>query len=575
MNLNPIKHLREFPLQQSCIRLAAEARRLGLLDKWLLLAVVLGFALGVQGLGWGRYDCLNSDAMAFRTIFAKDRPPLHPGEFLKPPFYTYVNHFAARLPATAVSSLAFWKSDKERSEIYFRFRLFLARALNLALFAALVAMVFAVVRIYYDPVAARVAALLLATSAGFVCYQIFLTTDLALVFMMMATFACSCEIARKPSMGISLAAGLLAGLTAATKYNGLAVAVALPLAHLMGSRGNPLLACLKRPAAWACGLAVPVGFVIGNPYAVLDWRKFSSDFFYNYTTTPVYGGRISGTGYAAFFQTFPEILGWPATVIVLCGVLAGLVGLALGFRRNEAWKLWLLAFAVFALYTWKIGAFPRMTTRFVLPMVPFLLIVAAAGFGILARLKWIFLPALAGVLVYNLVCGWWVGELFRGDPRMKMLDVVRARITGEAVVEVSKSIPSISLMPGREIRTVKMPGAIERGAQFDRIFADNEEMRKLSYKWKSKDGPEWFTREARAKRGPGWIIWSSNDVEKIVRPEYLALFDPASGYEVVFDGASPVRPKWAYPHQPDFIENRATVWKKISSPKPPGSPPAT
>ena len=130
-------------------------------------------------------------------------------------------------------------------------------------------------------------------------------------------------------------------------------------------------------------------------------------------------------------------------------------------------------------------------------------------------------------------------------------------------------------MPGRDIRTVKMPGAIERGAQFDRMFADNEEMRKLSYKWKSADGPEWFTREARAKRGPGWIIWSSNDVEKIVRPEYLALFDPASGYEVVFDGASPVRPRWAYPYQPDFIENRATVWKKIASPQPPANPPAS
>ena len=251
-----------------------------------------------------------------------------------------------------------------------------------------------------------------------------------------------------------------------------------------------------------------------------------------------------------------------------------MVGLALGFRRNDAWKLWLLALAVFALYTWKIGEFPRMTTRFVLPTAPFLLILAAAGFGLLARLKWVFLPLLAATIVFNLVCGWWVGELFREDPRMRMLAVVRDRIVGEAVVEVSQSIPLISLMPGRDIRTVKMPGAIERAAQFDKMFAANEEMQKLRDKWKSKDGPEWFTREARAKRGPGWIIWSSNNVENIVKPEYLALFDPSSGYEVVFDGASPVRPGWAYPHQPDVIENRTTVWKKIPTPEPPASPPA-
>ena len=117
-----------------------------------------------------------------------------------------------------------------------------------------------------------------------------------------------------------------------------------------------------------------------------------------------------------------------------------------------------------------------------------------------------------------------------------------------------------------------MPGAIERGALFDKMFAENPEMQKLSDKWKSKDGPEWFTKEARTKRGAGWIIWSSNDVEKIVSAEYKALFDPSSGFEVVFDGASPARPSWAYPHQPDFIVNRATVWKKIPSPQ---SPPAS
>lgn len=550
-------------------KIAAFANRHGLADKWLLLAIVLGIVLGAQGMGWGRYDCLNVDAMAFRNVFAKDRPPLHPGEFLKPPFYTYVNHFAARLPATAVSAAFFWKSNKERSDIYFRLRLILARTLNLLLFASLVTMVFAAVRMYFDMAAARVTALLLATSAGFVCYQIFLTTDLALVFMMMTSFICSCVIARKPGMRISLVAGLLAGLASATKYNGLAVAAALPVAHLLGSRGNPVTACLKRPAAWLCGLAVPVGFLIGNPYAVLDWPKFSSDFFYNYTTTPVYGGQTEGTGYRAFFQTFPELLGWPGTLLVLCGLLVGLAVIVPGLRRNDAWKLPLLSLAVFIIYTWKIGEFPRMPTRFVLPMIPFLLILAAAGFGTMTRLKWIFVPVFAVVLAYNLICGWWMGEMFREDPRMKLLAVVHDQITGEALVEVSKSIPSISVMPGRDIRTVKMPGAIERGEQFDKIFADNEKMQKLSKRWKSKDGPEWFTKEQRTKRNPGWIIWCSNDVEKLVSREYQALFDPASGYQVIFDASSPVRPWWAYPKHPDFIENRTTVWKKLPSPEPP------
>jgi hypothetical protein len=94
-------------------------------------------------------------------------------------------------------------------------------------------------------------------------------------------------------------------------------------------------------------------------------------------------------------------------------------------------------------------------------------------------------------------------------------------------------------------------------------------MQKLSGKWKSKEGPDWFSRAARGKRGSQWIIWSSNDVEKIVSADYDALFDPASGFQVVFDGATRERPTWAYPQYPDFVINRATVWKKI----PPGEGP--
>ncbi|MFZ4777546.1 MAG: ArnT family glycosyltransferase [Terrimicrobiaceae bacterium] len=547
----------------------AFASRHGLRDKWLLLAVLLGLGMGAQGIGWGRYDCLNLDAMAFRNVFAKDRPPMHPGEFLKPPFYTYVNHFAARLPAQVITGACFWKDKKERGDMYVRVRLILARLINLSFFASLVTMVFLVTRVYFGTSSARVAALLLATTAGMICYQVYLTTDLALLFMMMTSFACACAIVRNPTMGLSVAAGLLAGLATATKYNGLAVAIALPLAHLLASRGNPLLACLRRPAAWACGLAVPVGFLIGNPYALFDWPKFRSDFYYNYTTTPVYGGIVEGHGYASFFERIPELLGWPGTILVACGLLTGLLVLAFNLKRNDAWKLWVLALSVFVLYTWKIGEFPRMTTRFVLPAIPFLLILAASGFGVLARRKFLFLPVLAGVLVYNLVCGWWMGELFREDPRMRLLTVVEAQMVGTTTVEASKSIPSISSMSGRDIRSVKMPGAMERAAQFDKMFANNEDMQKLKKRWKSQEGPEWFTKASREKRGSEWVIWCSNDVEKIVQNEYQALFDRSSGYEVVFDAASPVRPSWTYPRHPDFIENRTTVWKKLPAAGPP------
>ncbi len=539
-------------------------RRFGLADRWLLLAVVLGFALGAQGLGWGKYDCLNPDSMAFRSLFTKDRPPMHPGEFLKPPLYTYVNHFVARLPATALSAPFYFLGKSVQSETYFRIRLLLGRLLNLALFAGLVVMVYWLVCRHVGVLSARMAAWLFATSAGMVPFQIFLTTDLALLFMMTLSFVFACKIVETPSMRISVLAGLLAGLATATKYNGLAVAAALPLAHLLTGSGNRILQALRRPSAWACGAAVPVGFLIGNPYALLDWPKFHSDFFYNYTITPVYGGQTATNGYAVFFQAYPEIFGWPTLVLLALGVAASFL-VVLGpvqLRPGGARALWILAAAVVAIYTWKIGAFPRIKTRFVLPMAPFILVLASVGFPALLRWRVPVLGAVSLAVLYNLICGWWTGEIFRRDPRMDVISIVKSDFERGTLIEMSKSIPPVGLMAGKDFRTIRMPSGIGRAALFDEMFSDNEEMQKLKGHWKPKHGPEWFTAERRRVRNPGAIIWSSNDVEKVVTPEFEALLRPESSYRVVFDRRSPERPWWVYPRDPDFVINRTVAWLK-------------
>lgn len=541
-------------------------RALGLLDRWLALALVLGGALGVQGMGWGRYDCLNADAMAFRTIFSSDRPPGHPGNFSKPPFYTYVNHVAARLPAQALSWFVSPGGGEVRDDAYFRIRLILGRLLNLAIFAGATLLIFALANAYYGAVAARMAALIFSTTAGYVVYQVFLTTDLALIFMMLASFAAAAAIVRNPTVGISVAAGLLAGLATATKYNGLAVAAALPVAHLLASRGNPVLACLRRPAAWLCGLAVPVGFVLGNPYAIFDWPKFSADFIYNYETTPVYGGVVEGTGYAVFLERIPELLGWPALGFLVLGAFAGLFALRRG-PFGDAWKLVVLAAVVAGLYFWRIGDFPRIATRFVLPVTPFLLLIAACGFGVLMRWRYATAPVLVALIAYNLASGWWVGSLFREDPRMRLIPVIVEASHGSAKVEMSKSIPYLHKLAGEKIRRIEMPGAIERGQIFTQIFEDREDMEKFRGRWKAEAGPEWFSAAERAKRNPDFVVWCENEVEAPVRPYFEELLREESGYHIIFDAETPSRPWWAYPTRPEFVPNRTIVWQR-NQPRP-------
>ena len=499
--------------------------------------------------------------MALRSVTLKQLPYLHPKHFLKPPFYTYLNHFLARVPAETVSRNLIWLDMGQRKQVFLLLRMGLARSLNLALFAGSILLVFALVKESYGLPAARLAALLLATSAGFIPYQIFLTTDMALVFMMLASFACAVKIVRHPGMGISVAAGLLAGIAAATKYNGLFVAAALPVAHLLASRGNPVLDCLRRPSAWVCGLCVPLGFLLGNPYAVLDWPTFSGDFFYNLKTTPVYNGVTQGNSYPTFFRAFGEIFGWPGTLLVVAGIVAGIVFLAVRNGKN-AWQIWVMAAVVFAIYAWKIGSFPRTETRFVLPTAPFALLLASAGFPILLRAKWLTVPVVVAVLCYNLVCGWWVGTIFRQDPRMVAIEIAREQVGAQDTVEVSRSMPRIQDLPGKNLKVIRMPNGIEMTANFSRIFAEDDQMKGLLGRWQTNEGPEWFSPTARGERNPDWIFWSSIDLERLIQGEYEALFKDGSGYRVVYDAPSPKFPWWTYPRYTEFIRNRVTVWKK-------------
>lgn len=535
----------------------------GLRDKILILSLVLGFCVGVQGFTWGRYDCLNLDKMAFQSLFDKNRLPFQPARYFKPPFYTYLNHFLARIPAMTVSSLFFWKKSHERYEIFLVVRTWIARALNLVMFASCTTGIFILLREYYNLESARVAALLFATSAGFVPYQIFLTTDLAVIFMMLASFLFAVRILNNPGMGNSIAAGLLAGLATATKYNGLAVAIALPLAHLLACRsGNPLMEAIKRKSAWVCGACVPLGFLLGNPYTIFDWQKFRADFLYNYTVTPVYNGATSGNGYSRFFESFYEIFGVPGTLFLSLAIVVGLGFVFLNLKTSKAWQLWIMAGAVFALYTYKIGAFPRIETRFVLPAAPFLLMMASAGFVVLLKARFLSISVLAVILAYNLACCWWTGRLFANDPRNYVTEFAKQKLQYGGIVEWSKSNPKLEALPVK-LTIHQIHTGLERSAMFDKMFADNSEIHAMVKTKEVQVTPEWFSVESRKSRNTDYIIWSTIDLEGIVRHYYEALFDESSGYRVVYDAQSPKQPDWVYPKRTEFTRNRTTIWEKI------------
>ena len=543
-----------------CDILAKLIRKRGLKDPYFLASIAIGIFLAIPGFTWGEYDCLNLDRMAFKNIFSGERRPFEPSSYVKPPFYTYMSHFLARVPAMTFANACFFKEKQERYEIFLRLRTSFARCLNMIFFALCTTAIFILARAFYSLFAARAAALLFASSCGFIPYQVFLTTDLAVVFMMLASFVFAVKILRNPSMANSIIAGLLAGLACATKYNGLAVAAALPLAHLLaGGNGNLILKAIKRKSAWVCGLCVPLGFILGNPYAVIDWPKFKSDFFYNYTVTPVYSGFSNGAGYLKFFHSFYEIFGFLGVWLVLLCLTSGIFWLLLNYRKTSAWMLWLLAALVLFLYTYKIGAFPRMETRFVLPAAPFALILAIPGIEAFRKIKLVFLPGLAAVVVFNFISGFYIGRLFFEDPRNVAIDYYKKHLRQGFIMEYSESLPKPEALKVQGT-SLKMRSGLERAKLFEIMFQDDQGMLTMVRNKENQIKPEWFSMNERKKRGTDFVIWSSIDLEEVVRQHYNDLFDESNGYKKIYDESSPKVPDWVYPKYTEFLRNRTTIW---------------
>lgn len=535
------------------------------MDRVLLASLLIALFTGSAAMSWGRFDCLNPDATAFRSI--RQNPPLHPGRFDKPPFHTYINNTLFNEPSKWPARIAvFFGADKERVEsVRWQVRLFGARLLQAMFFLGCVVCVYLFGRDHFGLAAARTGALVLATSAGFLPFKIYLTTDLPVTFWILASLVASGRILLGGGMPASLVAGVCAGFAAATKYNGVAVALAIPIAHVLYRDGGGFWSFLRRPAFWAGGIIVPVAFLFGNPYALLDYPTFSADFMYNYVVTPIYGGQ-TGSGYPKFFAALPEIFGWP-----LCLLLPGLILLgawwSLREPRRSAWQAMVIAAACFALYAWKIGAFPRIETRFVLPAAPFLLLLAAPGWQALAKAKPVLIGLVAALCLYGLASAFFVSRLFTQDPRMLALEWAESHLPEVCTLDASNGSPKWRrLKPG--ITVNDFPVGLERNQRFSQTLANNDWVKARLAENLANHRPEFFSVAELTRRNPDFITVDALAMQDSIAGPFLRqLVDGRLGYSTVFKKDAPISPSWVFPRRPSALP--ATFYILAKSPAQP------
>jgi len=171
-----------------------------------------------------------------------------------------------------------------------------------------------------------------------------------------------------------LLAGFLTGLATATKYNALFLVLPFILAHLQGSwsRGKLAKGMLLDEKIYLGLASMAMGFFLGSPYAILDWRHSWPQLtellhYHRYGTHLGFENVRSGYIYHLTVNL--------RNGLGLYLLVPALTGVGYAFYRHKDVDRVLLSFP--AVYYVIIGGDRIAFARLVLPLLPFLLLLGA------------------------------------------------------------------------------------------------------------------------------------------------------------------------------------------------------
>ena len=363
------------------------ARREGHGGRWgLALAALLvgAFLLRIWGVSHGLPYAYNADENAHfvPTAIGLFGHGLNPHYFVNPPAYTYLLHavFAVWFGGRDGVSASYAADPTEVIVV--------ARVTAAVMGTLAVWLLYIAGRRFFDRRVGLLAAALLSVAFLPVFYSHLALNDvptLAPICLALWGVAGVLRFGRRRDFAL---AGLGLGLAAATKYTGGIVLLPLVAAAAAqfaapGGRGPAF-----KGLALAGGMAV-LGFLVANPYAVLDFAAFTEGLNHQTTVADDALGKLgltqeSGTLY--YLWTFTWGLGW----VPLLAAVAGTVYLF----RDERRLVWVLAPAV-VLYVLFMGTQQeRFFGRWLLPVFPIVCLLAAHAMITLADRVGRWRPAL-------------------------------------------------------------------------------------------------------------------------------------------------------------------------------------
>ncbi|HWJ57524.1 MAG TPA: phospholipid carrier-dependent glycosyltransferase [Vicinamibacterales bacterium] len=341
----------------------AQRGRLGLVLALIVAALLRFWALS-QGIGFN--PGVDEPEIMERAVRMMKTGDLHPHFFDYPSLYMYVQAAVATVRFLAGAMQGKWTALAQApTEDFYLW----GRAVTALLGTATVWVVYRVTLRWSAP-AALLAAVLVAVMPLHVRESHYTLTDVPATFAVMATLLLSLRAHERGTIRAFAAAGAMAGLAGALKYNG-GLAVVMPL---LACAMTPAMGRRRGTAALAIVAATIAAFLAGAPYTLLDLPTFLNQFA-RLSSEYRQPSAVPEPIWIVYLKHLRIALQWPGSVLVIAGFALGLWKAVRGPNRVP----WVLAI-VFPLVYFRFMSKQNIAyARYLLPLVPFLSILAAAA----------------------------------------------------------------------------------------------------------------------------------------------------------------------------------------------------
>ena len=349
-------------------------------EGWLLFAVLaVAFILRLWGVNFGLPYLYHADEpIVVNHALAYGTGDLNPHFFKIPPLVSYLLSLCYGIYFAIGRITGFFHSARDMERLFYSdptfFYLCARIVFGTLLGTASVFLLWRLVKRFWNPEAALWAGFFLAVNFLHVRDSHYIYPDIPLVFVSLLAFSVFFRIAdgvRPPEsvtgsvpVKLHFLAGGIIGLAAAVKYNG----VFLTIPYLWISFRN--IPWKKWPACFApaCLGAVAVFFVL-NPYSILDHAYFLKE------VTEQSAANQGGTVFHHLTYSLAGAMGWPMLILSVLAMLGGLVSRSC---RAQTTAVYIAGYYIV------LCRFGQPYDRYVLPLIPFMLIMAVE---LLLRIK--------------------------------------------------------------------------------------------------------------------------------------------------------------------------------------------